>query len=132
MIKIEKIRLEEISEKNYQVLVPAIEKYIDILSVLTDSENRSQQHIHLNIAHIFHFELLKKIMKREMPKCGVLKMEIYTAFVAYDALQNYTHYCTDEHLQACLRNMISELFSKLPYTAEKGELSIYSKLSKNE
>ncbi|MBW2962288.1 hypothetical protein [Mesonia aestuariivivens] len=131
MIKLEKISLTELTTDKILLLNQAIEKYITILSEITDRDNLSQQHIHLNLANLQHFELTKKLMRRDQPVHSTIKFEISSAFVVYDALQNYTNYVSNSLDSSRIGQMIMELFSKLPNTSDKEELSINSKLNFN-
>ena len=129
MINIDKISLTDITVEKLDLLSQSLKKYIEILSEIADRENRSQQYIHLNLAHLEHYEVFKKLTRRNPPKLSTLKFEISSAFVVYDALQNYTNYVSNSLDSSRIGQMIMELFSKLPNTSDKEELSINSKLN---
>lgn len=131
MIQIDKIKLEEITLEKLEILKDAIEKYISILSELTDRENKSQQHIHLNIAHLWHYEVTKKLMRRNPPQHSIIKLEVATGFVVLDSLQNYQNYTTHTLEQTRLNSIIMHLFSLLPYTSDNQNLSLNSQLNIN-
>lgn len=130
MIKIQTISITDINPDRLQILHDAAEKYISILSQLTDEQNTSQQHIHLNLAHLWHLQITKKMLNRSATE--KIKVEISTAFVVYDTLQNYQSYVSHPLEKSQLNDLIMQLFSKLPYTTDiKDVLSIESKLNIN-
>ena len=127
-----KIKLKELSRDDLAVVSNAVSSYSETLQELTESENTSQQHIHLSILTEFRFHLFGKITKRELAKKHTLKLEIHTGFVVYDALQFYSRQL-DEHLEAAIvRRLIMELFSLLPFTKDHEKLSLMSNLNFNE
>jgi hypothetical protein len=124
-----KIKLPYLSQDDLTVISNATNSYADALQVLTESENRSQQHIHLSILTEFRYEILKKLTKREPSKNNSFKMELHTAFLLYDALQHYSRQ-TDSSLEAAvLRRIVMELFSLLPFTQDHDQLSVMSDLN---
>lgn len=123
-----KISLPKLSSQDIAVVSNACSKYSQDLDNLRNKENRAQQHIHYGILQVFRFELLKKMTNRNQAKENKLNMEVFTAFVVYDALQHFSNYC-DNHLeQAIMRRIIMELFPQLPTTSDK-HLSVMSELN---
>ena len=125
-----KISLGKINQHDLGVIANSCEKYHQDLLALLEQEHSAQQYIHLSILQAFRYELLKKITNRFQAKSVNIKMETFTAFVCFDALQHYSNHC-DNHLdQAILRRLCDVLFQELPRTSDK-TLSINSELNFN-
>lgn len=125
---IPKVQLRKLANKDLAVISNAICKYSEDLETLKEAENTAQQHIHFSILQAFRFEILKKLTSRHQAKENKLNMEVFTAFVLYDALQHFSNHC-DNHLdQAIIRRLIMVLFPDLPRTSDK-HLSIMSDLN---
>lgn len=123
-----KISLGKISGHDLGVIAKACEQYHQDLLALLEQEHRAQQYIHLSILQAFRYELLKKITTRFQAKAINIKMETFTAFVCFDALQHYSNHC-DSHLdQAIIRRLSDVLFQELPRTSDK-TLSVMSELN---
>ncbi len=129
-MSIPKVSLPKLSGNDLVVISDACSIYSRDLGILKNQENTAQQHIHFSILQLFRFELVKRMTKREQPKESTLNMEVFNAFVVYDALQHYSNHCDNYRDQAALRRMIIDLFAELPTTADKN-LSIMSKLNFN-
>lgn len=127
----EKIKLTQLSGDDIHLISEATNHYAGILKQLCVSENKSQQHIHLSILEELQFELLKMITKREKPKSITIKMEVHTAFVLYDALDNYGRDITSLLTSAITRRILMDLFPLLPYTKDHWALSLESNLHQN-
>lgn len=128
----EKIKLSNLNSEDLHVINEAATHYSKILKQLCQSDNTSQQHIHLSILEVLQYELLARITKREQPKNSYLKMEVHTAFVLYDALEVYGQQVTSLLTSAITRRIIMELFSLLPFTKDHRKLSLVSNLNFNE
>jgi hypothetical protein len=126
-----KISLVKLSHHDLSVISNACSKYSEDLQVLKEKENRSQQHIHTSILQVFRFELLKKITTRGCKdKPSKINMEVFTAFVLFDALQHYSNNCDSVLDQAIIRRISFVLHRELPTTSDK-TLSIMSELNFN-
>jgi len=123
-----KISMVKLENQDISVIADACSRYSKDLGSLKELENRAQQHIHFTILQVLRFELLKKMTSRSPAKKCNLNMEIFSAFVVYDALQHYSNHCDNQLDQAIMRRLIFQLFAELPNTSDK-ELSVNSKLN---
>lgn len=126
-----KIKLIDLKPGDFEMFSNAITKYAQALQELCNSDNRSQQYIHLSIAQDFGHEILKRLIGKEAQK-PTLSMAVHTAFVFYDALDHYSHQTEDVREAAVIRRVVTELFSLLPFTKDHDKLSLMSDLNFNQ
>lgn len=123
-----KITLVKLNQRDIAVVSNACTRYYQDLQALLEKENRAQQYIHISILQAFRYELLKRLTNRFQAKTSNIKIESFTAFVVYDALQHYSNHCDNPLEQAILRRIITQLFRDLPTVSDK-TLSIHSQLN---
>lgn len=124
-----KITLQTKNSDDFGPIANAGEHYAKTLERLIHLQNKAQQIIHLSILEEFRYDVFKKLTVREKPvKPPKLKMEMHTAFVLRDALQNYSNSTLDSHEAAQVRRLTMELYSLLPRTEDQEDLSLMSTL----
>lgn len=128
MIEIKKISVPQLSPDDLKVISNACSKYAEDLGRLLLMQNTAQQHIHMGILQVFRYDLVKKMTARNQAKAGKLNIEIFTAFVVFDALQHYSNHCDSQLDQAIIRRIVTQLFRDLPTVSDKC-LSIHSALN---
>ncbi len=121
-----KITLQTKSSDDFTPIANAAEHYARTLDRLIQLQNKSQQHIHKSLLDQFRYDLLKKLINPNPPKAPKLKLEMHTAFIVRDALQNYSQSTLDPHEAAQLRRLTIELYSLLPRTRDQEDLSLMS------
>ncbi len=124
-----KVSLNGIKGTDFNVIATALDSYKTAITYMLESQNRSQQYIHYSILDQFCYEMLKKINSRTKPKFTTIRMELATAFIAFDALQYYSNQC-DNHLEsAVLNRLMIALHAELPRTSDGKYLTILSDLN---
>lgn len=121
-----KITLPLSGFQDFSIIQDATSHYHKNLKELVEFQNRSQHHIHLSILVQLRWDLAKKLMSQSPSQKPKYKMDIHTAFVLFDALQNYGSVCIVQPDKTILSRLIMELLSHLPRTEDTTDLSVMS------
>ena len=131
IIPTQKIKMAGIKPHDWKVMHAAIFSYLQALADIYHSQQKTQQLIHYTILDALSWEIHKRIYGRKTAQGGQITLEVYNAFLLYDALSFYSNNC-DSHLESAILNrLMISVHAELPRTSDGKKLSIHSNLNFN-